>query len=145
MSDHCETHVAIVRCATSADGAEIEVGPLRTQIAALPSHTDVVVLAAGEINERAAAALASHGVPAATARAGTDAVKRVAEGRLVETLDRDRLYVLRLPAAARRDAVIARLGACEDTRCLVADLVAPGDTIPTLVDERGRPISGSFT
>lgn len=145
MSDLLENNVAIVRCATSADGAEIEVGPLRTQIAALPSDTGVVVLATGEIDERAATALASHRVPAATARTGTDAIKRVARGRLVETLDRDRLYVLRLPATTRRDAVVEMLATCQGERCLVADLVAPGDTIPTLVDENGTPIAGSFT
>jgi hypothetical protein len=145
MSHDRAARLAIVRCATSRDGAEIEVGPLRTSIDELPSGVDVVVLTAHGIDERTAAALASHGIPVATAHAGTDAMKRVAGGRLVETLDRSRLYVLRLPAAVEPGAIGAVLDVCRGERCLVADLVAPGHTIPALVDEEGRPVAGTFT
>jgi 2-C-methyl-D-erythritol 4-phosphate cytidylyltransferase len=133
--------VAIVSCVTGADGAEVEVRPLRTAIAELPPEIDLVVLTARPMEESAANALAAGGVPTATAHAGTDAVKRIADGILVETLDRTRLYVLRLPAAVDRHVVLATLDRCQGARCLVADLVAPGRSIPTLVDDEGRPVT----
>jgi hypothetical protein len=130
-------HLAFAPCAVSADGSEIEVERLRTAVAALPPQVDLVILAEGPVTAAVAAALTSSGLPAATGVPGTDAVKRVVDGMVVDTLDRTRLYVLRLPAAVERSVLITALDGCHGETCLVADLVAPGDTLPVLVDADG--------
>lgn len=136
---------ALVCCATADDGSALEVAPLRAAVDDLPADVDLVILAEGAIDSATAASLVAAGVPAATGRQGTDAVKRVDGGRLIETLDRSRLYTLRLPAVVELRSVVAVLAARRSTTCPIADLVAPGATVPVIVDRRGRVVSPGIT
>lgn|GEM_PF-6343204 len=128
-------------CATTDEGARLDAGALRNALAMLPPEIALVALVAVGADAEAAVALAIHGVPVATGHAATDAVKRLVAGRIVATLDRSRLYTVRLPAIVDRMAVETQLGRDHEPTCLVADLVTAGAVCPTLVDRNGAVIA----
>ena len=136
-------HAAFVQGVTTDDGACLDARALREAIAALDQRVTVVVVAEGDLDPTIATALAGTAPPVATGRAGTDAVKRVSDNRILVTLDRTRTYAARLPVVVSRAAAAAWLADQTTDTCLVADLVTAGQQlVPNIVDARGRLVFG---
>lgn len=108
--------VAIIRC-VEARLDRNELSNLLDRLAAATTHVCLANVATGEAEIRA---LAGEDAPCATARPVTDALKEVADGRIVATFDRNRLYRAGLPMLIETGALNARL------RTLVAVDLAPG-------------------
>src|SRR3954469_1126368 len=100
--------------------------------AARPLVTDALV-------ERLLAALAAGWDGAVPVLAGADTVKRVEEGRVVETLDRGALAVVQTPQAFRADALRAAYAAGGEATDCAALVEAQGGRV-TVVDGDPRMI-----
>ncbi len=83
---------------TETGNGYLDVDPLATLMVSIPEAAASVVLTTGPTS-RALISLALDDVVAVTVSAGTDAVKLVADGMVVSTLDRNQVLVVRLPAA----------------------------------------------
>ncbi len=97
--------IAVVRCAKE----RLDVDRLRAAVETLPPQATHVCLLRPDTAAEAIRALAACGAPCATARPVTDALKEVAKGRVVASVERSNLYRAGLPVlievAALRDRV----------------------------------------
>ena len=123
----------------------LDVARLRTAVGELDDGVATVVVTSERLAPDALDRLLAHARPLATGRAGVDAVKRVAAGRIIETLDRQTLYIASLPIVTDRAVLVAVLAAAATERCAIADLVDPGRLPIALVDTSGELIGSVET
>jgi len=91
------------------DNGYLAIGPLTTLMASIPDAARSVVLTTGPTSETLLS-LAVEGLMAVTVVQGTDAVKLVADGMVVSTLDRNHVVVARLPVTVPTALLVTALG-----------------------------------
>lgn len=92
--------------------------PLHPEVVAI--HDGARPLVTGEIISDSLAVCAQHGA-ALTAVPATDTLKRVADGRLVDTIDREGVYLAQTPQSFYFDLIVKAHERAEADGCLVTD------------------------
>ena len=134
-----------------AAGGATRAGSVRAGLAAVPAEADIVVVhdaarpyATGALFEAVVAAVRGGADGAVPGMAVSDTVKRVRNGRVVETLDRSELVAVQTPQAFAADALRrahAGGGEATDDAALVEEaggrvMVVPGDPANAKITRR---------
>jgi 2-C-methyl-D-erythritol 4-phosphate cytidylyltransferase len=138
-------HVAVITGISEIELGKVDAATLRGAVAHLDADVATVVIADGALSEDGLQLLLSHGRALATGRASDDAVKRVAEGRVVGSLDRRRLYAAVLPVVADRQVLDRTLRSTPNDAVALADLAASAGSTIALVDASGQLIATDST
>jgi hypothetical protein len=124
--------IAVVRCAAES----LDRTDLAAAIEDLPAEVTLVVLGHPNTPAEIVGALAGQEAPTATGHAVTDALKRVADGKLSSTVERSTIYRAGLPMVIEREQLEQHIENLDPGAVPPSALLSSYEWV-TLVDESG--------